>query len=117
LITHAPDHSLTVFDRLYFAASFLLDWQHGGAERHWLMRGKSPLRHEVVQTFAPRDWQVRMPVSPQARQQRADLPTHWQARLIECQVAGRSRRFLTSLLDPKAYPARGGCPLHRAPGN
>jgi hypothetical protein len=63
------------------------------------------LRHEVVQTFAPGDWQMRMPVSPQARQQRADLPTHWQARLIECQVAGRLRRFLTPLLDPKAYPA------------
>lgn len=106
LIAHAPDHSLTLFDRLYFAASFLLDWQHGGIERHWLMRAKSPLRYEVMHTFAPGDWRVRLPVSPQAQQQRADLPTHWEARLIECQVAGVPRRFLTSLLDPKRYPAR-----------
>jgi hypothetical protein len=106
LIAHAPDHSLTIFDRLYFAAAFLLDWQHDGVERHWLMRAKSSLRYELVQTFAPGDWRVRMPVSPQAQQQRPDLPTHWQARLIECHVAGVSRRFLTSLLDPKVYPAQ-----------
>lgn len=37
LIAHAPDHSLTLLDRLYFTASFLLDWQHAGIERHWLM--------------------------------------------------------------------------------
>lgn len=49
---------------------------------------------------------MRMPVSPQARAQRADLLTHWEARLIACQVAGVPRRFLTSLPDPKAYPAR-----------
>lgn len=106
LIAHAPDHSLTLFDRQYFAAAFLRDWQQGGVERHWLMRARSPLRYDVVQTFAPGDWRVRMPVSPQARAQRADLPAHWEARLIEYQVGGVARRYLTSLLDPQTYPAR-----------
>lgn len=106
LIGQVPDDSLTIFDRLYFAASFLLDWQAAGHQRHWLMRARTPLRYEVVQTLGPHDWLVRMPVSPQARKQRPDLPQWWQARLIECKVAGKSRRFITSLFDCKRYPAR-----------
>lgn len=70
------------------------------------MRARWPLRYDVVQTFAPGDWRVRMPVLPQARAQRADLPTYWEARLIVYQVGGVARRYLTSLLDPQTYPAR-----------
>ena len=32
------DHSVTLFDRAYFSAAFLLDWQAAGTQRHWLMR-------------------------------------------------------------------------------
>ncbi len=106
LIAQVPDSSLTIFDRLYFAATFLLDWQQAGHARHWLLRAKASLRHEVIATFAPGDCWVRMPVSPRARAQRPDLPATWEARLIECQVGGQLRRFLTSLRDPQIYPAR-----------
>lgn len=34
------DHSITLFDRAYFSAAFLLDWQGVGSERHWLMRAR-----------------------------------------------------------------------------
>src|SRR5690606_5901905 len=30
----APDNTLTVFDRAYFSAAFLLDWQTKGQQRH-----------------------------------------------------------------------------------
>lgn len=43
------DHSITLFDRAYFSAAFLMDWQQAGAQRYWLMRAKDNLRHEVVQ--------------------------------------------------------------------
>jgi hypothetical protein len=101
---HGLDHSLTIFDRAYFSAAFLLHWQQG-TQRHWLMRAKDKLRHEVVQTLAPGDQIVRMPVSPRARQLDPTLPSHWQARLITVTVQGKTRRFLTSLLDPRAHPA------------
>jgi hypothetical protein len=39
-----PEHSLTIFDRAYYAAAFLLDWQQAGQQRHWLMRAKTALR-------------------------------------------------------------------------
>ncbi|MCH3770710.1 DDE transposase, partial [Campylobacter coli] len=50
------DNSITLFDRAYFSAAFLLDWQHAGTERHWLMRARDNLRHEVVQTLGQDDW-------------------------------------------------------------
>ena len=106
LMHEVSDDSLTIFDRAYFSAAFLLDWQQCGQQRHWLMRAKMPLRHEVVHEFAPGDYLVRMPISPQACKQRPDLPTHWQARLIKCMVAGQPRQFLTSLCDAHRFPAR-----------
>ena len=99
------DHSVTVFDRAYFSAAFLLDWQDQGTNRHWLMRAKDNLRHEVLATLAPGDWLIRMPISPRARKLHAHLPSHWQARLVEVLVKGKRRRFITSLIDHHAYPA------------
>ncbi len=99
------DHSITLFDRAYFSSAFLLDWQHGGTERHWLMRARDNLRHEVVQTLGEDDWLIRMPVSQRVRQLRAELPSHWQARMIQTQVNGKPRRFITSMLDTQRFTA------------
>lgn len=107
------DQSITLFDRAYFSAAFLLDWQAGGAERHWLMRAKDNLRYEVVQTLGEGDWLVRMPVSQRARQLRPELPSHWQARLIQVQVAGKTRRFITSLSEPSRFAASELAQLYR----
>lgn len=49
------DHSLTLFDRAYFSAAFLLDWQGAGEQRHWLMHAKVNLRHELIEPLAPGD--------------------------------------------------------------
>lgn len=106
LMHSVPDETLTIFDRAYFSAAFLLDWQRSGQQRHWLMRTRAGLRYEVTHQLAPDDCLVRLPVSPQARQQRPDLPTHWQARLIKCMVGGQPRQFLTSLCDARRFPAR-----------
>jgi hypothetical protein len=99
------DESITLFDRAYFSAAFLLDWQNGGAERHWLMRARDNLRHEVMQTLGEHDWLIRMPVSQRARKLRPELPSHWQARLIQTNVDGKLRRFITSMLDPQRFAA------------
>lgn len=99
------DDSITLFDRAYFSAAFLLGWQHAGAQRHWLMRARDNLRHEVVQTLGADDWLIQILVSPRAGQLRPELPTHWQARLIQTEVDGTSRRFITSMLDPGRFTA------------
>lgn len=106
LVHEVPDDSLTIFDRAYLSASFLLDWQSAGQRRHWLMRARAGLRYEVLCQFAPDDCLVSFEVSPQARKQRPDLPSHWQARLIKCTVGGEPRQYLTSLCDARRFPAR-----------
>lgn len=106
LMHKVPDGSLTIFDRAYLSATLLLDWQQAGKQRHWLMRARSGLRYEVLCQFAPDDCLVRFEVSPQARKQRPDLPSHWQARLITCMVGGERRQYLTSLWDAHRFPAR-----------
>lgn len=106
------DHSLTLFDRAYFSAAFLLNWQQG-PQRHWLMRAKDNLRHDVVQSLSPHDQLIRMPVSQQARKLDPDLPSHWQARLITVTVKGQTRRFITSLLDHELHPAQHLAQLYR----
>lgn len=100
------DHSITLFDRAYFSAAFLLDWQAAGEQRHWLMRARDNLRHEIVQTLGNGDWLIRMPVSQRARQLYPGLPTHWQARLIQVEVQGKPRRFITSMLEPQRFGAQ-----------
>lgn len=100
---HGLDQSITLFDRAYFSTAFLLDWQQAGLERHWLMHAKDNLRHEVVeQTLGERL------ADPHAcaRKVRTDLPSHLQARLIEVQLDGKPRRFITSMLDPQRFEAQ-----------
>lgn len=106
LMQAVPDDSLTIFDRAYFSAAFLIDWQKAGTQRHWLMRAKTPLRHDVVHEFAPGDCLVRLPVSSRAQKPHPELPSHWQARLIKCMIGGQARQFLTSLCDAQRFPAR-----------
>lgn len=106
------DQSLTVFDRAYFSAAFLLDWQAGGEQRHWLMRAKDNLRYEVLAQHGQGDCTIAMPVSARARKLQPCLPSHWQARLIEVQLGGRKRRFITSLTDAKRYGAKALAQLY-----
>jgi hypothetical protein len=107
------DDSITLFDRAYFSAAFLLDWQGAGSERHWLMRARDNLRHEVEQTLDENDWLIRMPVSQQARKLRPELPSHWRARMVQTVVDGKPRRFITSMLDVQRFDAEQLAQLYR----
>ena len=79
LISSAPDHTLTLFDRCYFSASFLLEWQQAGEQTHWLTPVKSHLRYQVVERYSDYDMLIEMPVSPQARKAAPHLPAVWLA--------------------------------------
>jgi hypothetical protein len=101
----ASDNSLTLFDRCYFSADLLLNWQAAGTLRHWLTPVKSKMRYEVVEEFANNDLLIDMPVSPQARKKNPELPETWRARFIAYQAPkGEIKGFVTSLIDPKKYP-------------
>lgn len=101
-----PDASLTVVDKGYFGAQFLLGIE-GGHDRHWLIRAKSNLSAEVIERFAAGDELVEMKVSKDARAQDPSLPRTWLARRIRYQMPGfREHWLLTSMRDPARFPAQ-----------
>jgi len=100
-----PDHSLTVLDRGFLAASMLLGIESEGQHRHWLTRAKSNSKWRVLKCLGTGDELVEMDVSRHARSQDPTLPRTWTMRAIRYQRPGfRPQTLLTSLLDAKQYP-------------
>ena len=99
LVPDAFDDSLTLFDRCYFSADLLLNWEGSGRQRHWLTPVKSKMRYEIVEEFANNDLLIDMPVSPQARKKNPELPETWRARFIAYrEPKGEIKGFVTSLV-------------------
>ncbi len=101
-----PDNSLTIMDRLFFAATVLIPLARDGHNRHWMVRAKKNFRWREVQRLGRGDSLVEMDVSSQARRQDPTLPKTWVMRAIKYHRRGfRPQTLLTSLLDPEQYPA------------
>lgn len=101
-----PESSLTVVDRGYMSAAFLLGIENK-TDRHWLIRSKKTTSFKVLERFGPNDELVEMKVWPVARAKDPSLPCTWVARRIRYQIPGFREQFLlTSLRDPKRFPAR-----------
>ena len=104
LLTDIPEDSLTLFDRCYFSADLMLNWQQFGINAHWLTPVKKSMRYDIIERFSDNDLLIEMPVSPQARAKNPTLPETWQARMF-CykQPKGEIKGFITSLVDPTHY--------------
>jgi hypothetical protein len=101
-----PDHSLAIVDRGFFSARILLGIERGGIQRHWLTRAKSTLASTRIERFAVGDELIELNVSKEARQKDPSMPATWRMRAIRYQRRGfPPQTLLTSLLDPKRYPA------------
>ncbi|MDX6669334.1 MAG: hypothetical protein QOK04_2714 [Solirubrobacteraceae bacterium] len=101
-----PGNSLTVVDRGFLSARILIPLARDGANRHWLTRTKKNQQWRVLQHLGLRDALVEMNVSSDARKKDPSLPKVWVARAVTYQRKGfRAQTLLTSLLDPKAFPA------------
>jgi Insertion element 4 transposase N-terminal/Transposase DDE domain len=105
LCERLPGGSLTLVDKGYFGAPLLLGIERG-QDRHWLTRARSNLSARVVERFGAGDELVEMQVSKEARARDATLPRTWLARRVRYQRPGfREQWLLTSLRDPKRFPA------------
>jgi hypothetical protein len=101
-----PDHSLTIVDRGFLSARILIGIERSGIQRHWLTRAKSTLASTRIERFAVGDELIELNVSKEARQKDPSLPATWRMRAIRYQRRGFPPQILlTSLLDPKRYPA------------
>lgn len=101
-----PDDALMIVDRGFLSAAFLLGIQRSGSNRHWLTRTKSNTQYRVVQRLGPGDALVELDVSKTARAKDPSLPAVMRARAISYQRPGhKPQTLLTSLTDPRQYPA------------
>ncbi len=98
-----PHDSITLFDRAYFSADFLMSWQEKAENSHWLMRAKDNLRYEVIEKYGQGDYLIQMPVSARAQKLNPTLGQTWQARLMEVEHEGKKRRYITSLINKEKY--------------
>ena len=77
-----------------------------GGERHFLIPAKANSRWRLIEGDED-DGLVEMTVSSQARAAHPALPATWRARVFRYVLPnGRTKVFLTSLLDRRAVPAR-----------
>ena len=65
------------------------------------MSAKDNLRYEIIKRNSPHDFQIKMPLSARARKLNPSLGEYWEARLIEVEQAGKIRRYITLLMNPK----------------
>ena len=101
-----PNHSLVILDRYYVSAQVIAGLQRAGIERHWLLPARSNTKWNRIKRLGRNDELVELTVSRTARRKDPSLPSHIQARAIRYQRKGcRPRTLLTSLVDPKRYPA------------
>jgi hypothetical protein len=102
-----PSDSITIVDKNFLAAKYLVGIQRGGENRHWLVRAKSSTTWRVVDELGKGDQLIEMTVTGDARRKDPSLPRKHFARVISYQHPGSKgpQRLLTSLLDSDAYPA------------
>jgi hypothetical protein len=106
LWSHIPPNSVTLVDRNFLAARFLLGIQNG-PNRHWLLRAKSTTKWIIQKKLGRDDLLVELTVSKAARQQDRTLPETFVARAVAYHLDKSKPKewLLTSLLDPGLYPA------------
>ena len=105
LIDKTPNHSLTIFDKGFYALGLLNRWHSTGEERHWMLPLKKGARYEVTRRISAGHELIVLPISPQARAKWPDAPETLPARLITKTINGKKVQIVTSMTDVKRFPA------------
>jgi hypothetical protein len=106
LWAQVPDNALVIVDRGFWDSGALVPLADHGVSRHWLTRTRSNLKWRVLQALGPGDELVEMAPDSHARAREPSVPKRWQMRAIRYQRKGfPPQTLLTSMLDPKAFPA------------
>jgi hypothetical protein len=101
-----PSASLVIGDRNFGTVRDLHRINSGGENRHWLVRAKQQ-RVQVLKKLGKDDDLVELVVTRSMRATGPELPAKLTMRALRYQRPGfKPITLLTSLLDPKAYPAK-----------
>jgi hypothetical protein len=107
LWAQVPDNSLVIVDRNFYDAAALFPLQDHGANRHWLIRARKNVKWSVLESIGPGDELVEVEPHHDVRAREPSVPKRWVMRAVHYQRPGfPPQTLLTSMLDPKRYPAR-----------
>lgn len=108
VLASIPDDSLSIMDRYYHNYTIWHRLNSAGKNRYWLTRGRDDLRvWKTIVRYGPGDELAEITVSTDARRKNPELPEKLVVRIIRYRRAGfKTRILITSLLDPKLYPAK-----------
>ena len=102
-----PDDSLCIVDREFLAVKCLSAIEDQGKNRHWMTRAKSKTRWRTVKRLGKGDELVEWEFSDQTRRVNPGMPERWLVRAIRYERKGfKPQTLLTSLVDPRQFPAR-----------
>lgn len=106
-----PDRSLVIIDKGFIDYGLFYRISHAGPEtvtdrKHWLVRAKKNFNGKTIKTLGKGDELVELSISSTARKKDLELPKKMVVRAIRYQIKGyQPQTLLTSMLDPKQYPA------------
>lgn len=99
-----PENSLVLMDREYLDASVF--YELSSKKRQWITPARSNSSWSEIRKLGKDDLLVEMEQSPECRKKHPEHPKRFDVRAIRYQRKGYPpRTLLTSLLDPKAFPA------------
>lgn len=107
-----PDNSITLFDKAFWGAAFMLNLSSNGSQRHWLTPARGKLASEEIERYGVHDRLLRMQVTSRARRQHPHLPKYWQVREVSYEHKGKMRTVLTSLPADR-YSAKAVAKLYQ----
>ncbi|ENW9131364.1 transposase [Escherichia coli] len=79
MLATIPDHSITLFDKLFYSAEWLLTLNQQGCNRHWILPAWKNIASETEERYGLGDRHLKLKVSPQARKKNPSLPEFWYA--------------------------------------
>lgn len=111
LLPDLPARSLMIIDRLYLAWDFLLDLRR--RDHHFVLRLRRGVQIRRLERLGPGDHLVQIQIPRPLRRQHPHSPKHALMREVVVRIQGTWMRYLTSLLDSKAYPLAEVLRLYR----
>ncbi|OHC01518.1 MAG: hypothetical protein A2Z57_02290 [Planctomycetes bacterium RIFCSPHIGHO2_12_39_6] len=107
-----------ILDRRFAGANLYVEYQRAGVD--FICRAHQKLRIEklkVIQRFGKNDILVEMPLSPQYLKKDPTLLKFILVRIIKTEIKTRGKKsvlwLVTSLVDPKQYPAQEICEWYK----
>ena len=67
LAEQTPEHSLTLFDKGFYALGLLHHWQSSGTEKYWMLPLRKVTKYQVIEKMSVGDERVELQLSQQAK--------------------------------------------------